>query len=73
MNIEGKIESGNRIDRILRRKQAAEILGVSTRTLIRMGLPHIKISERVTGYCESAIADHIASRENRVMTQAIST
>ena len=55
--------NGNRIDRILRRKQAAELLGISERTLLRMSLPSIKISERAVGYRESVIAAHIASRE----------
>jgi len=37
MNMEGKVkvENGNRIDRVIRREEAAELLGIHVRTLTR--------------------------------------
>jgi predicted DNA-binding transcriptional regulator AlpA len=55
--------NGNRIDRIVRRREAAELLGISERTLHRMSLPIIRISQRAVGYRESVIAAQIANRE----------
>jgi predicted DNA-binding transcriptional regulator AlpA len=55
--------NGNRIGRIVRRREAAELLGISERTLHRMSLPSIRISQRAVGYRESVIAAHIANRQ----------
>ena len=55
------------IDCVRSRKQTAQILGVSVRTLSRMELsgkapPRIKVTERVTGYRDSAINQFLESR-----------
>jgi predicted DNA-binding transcriptional regulator AlpA len=65
MNMEGKakVENGNRIDRVILREEAAELLGIHVRTLTRMSLPSVKISQRAVGYRESVIEAYIASRE----------
>lgn len=55
------------LDRIRTRKQVADLLSVSTRTLTRMENrgelpPRIRITDRRVGYRESDIAAFIASR-----------
>lgn len=54
------------IDYVRSRKQTAQILGVSLRTLSRMEIrgeapPRIRVTERVTGYRDSAINQFLES------------
>ena len=55
------------IDCVRSRKQTAQILGVSVRTLSRMEMrgeapPRIRVTERVIGYRDSAINEFLTSR-----------
>jgi predicted DNA-binding transcriptional regulator AlpA len=55
------------IDRVRRRDEAAEILGISTRTLMRLekagnAPARVQLSERVIGYRDSAIRAFLDSK-----------
>jgi predicted DNA-binding transcriptional regulator AlpA len=55
------------IDYVRTRQEAAQILGVSVRTLRRIELrgeapPRIRVTERVIGYRDSAINEFLTSR-----------
>lgn len=59
------------VDRIRSRKQVAEQLGISTRTLDRLHErgelpPRVKISDRLVGYRASAIEQYLQSRTQSV-------
>jgi predicted DNA-binding transcriptional regulator AlpA len=60
-------EARSRIDYVRSRRETADILGISLRTLGRMESrrelpPRIRVSERIYGYRDSAINQFIASR-----------
>ena len=60
MEGKAKVENGNRIDRVIRREEAAELLGNSRAHAHQAS---VKISQRAVGYRESVIEAYIASRE----------